>query len=425
MHGTGGKARAAGCIIALFVITGAVVVSTVVPPPRSVSAATVSLGTIQAQMANHLGVDNGTNGNCIRYSPVGSGSASAVVSSPQEALTAHGYRNSCPSTLSTTNQSAVGFAPSSRTSVEDGEQFLIGRMVHYNNPVTANDRYFTGQLLSILTGFAAPNTLTFNWTLDETPNSGSGNCCNDQISFTNQISDTTLVQGSLRFRLVMTGFVPVASGTACPAAASGAPQNVFSTVEGTTTHACLYAAVQQLRTLTIVKNVVGSPPAPRTFEFRSTSTLAGSPWSNSTFALGAGGTLTRDLTSGNSVTVTETDPLDDRWTLTGLTCTQASAAGPQEPVPGATLNLAAAPGRAGEHPATTEPQPTRHHVHVHEHIHAEGDADAGQAGQQRHGRAVAVDVAGDRRSAPGIRNDDLGALGVAGGHDAARRGRRL
>ena len=32
-------------------------------------AATVTFGTIQAQMANHLGVNDGTDGNCIRYSP--------------------------------------------------------------------------------------------------------------------------------------------------------------------------------------------------------------------------------------------------------------------------------------------------------------------------------------------------------------------
>ena len=97
----------------------------------------------------------------------------------------------------------------------------------------------------------------------------------------------------------------------------------------------------QARTLTIVKQVNGTSPPARTFAFTSSSALAGSPWSNGSFNLAAGGTLQRDLTSGNTVTVTETDPNDDRWTLTALTCTEIGANGLPQQVPGATLNLAA------------------------------------------------------------------------------------
>ena len=53
------------------------------------------------------------------------------------------------------------------------------------------------------------------------------------------------------------------------------------------------------------------------------------------------GPSSANLTSGNTVTVTETDPNDDRWTLTGLTCTEIGANGQPQQVPRATLNLAA------------------------------------------------------------------------------------
>ena len=326
-------------------LIGSAVVVTAVPAASPAQAATVTIGTIQAQMANHRGQDNGTTGNCITYAPsTGTGSSptsSALVSNPDEAITAHGYRNApCPSTLSTANQSAVGFRPSSLTSIDDGAQFPIGRMIHYNNPIQTSDRYFTGTLNTVLTGFTAPNTLAFNWRLDETPNSPGA--VNDEITFTNQVSNVTLTQGGLTFKLVLLGFVPTTVGTGpCPATPTGPPVNQFSTVEGAQTHACLYASVVQVRSLTVVKTVVGSPPAATTFNYTSSSSLTGSPWANGTFALAAGGQFSRTVTSGETVTVTETDAGDDRWTVTGLACTQTGLNGQPEPVPGATLNLAA------------------------------------------------------------------------------------
>ena len=205
-----------------------------------------------------------------------------------------------------------------------------------------NDRYFTGRINAVLGGFASPNAVSFDWQLDETPNTGGDNCCNDLITFTNQISTVTLTQGGLSFRLVVLGFIPVASSTTtCPATPTGTPQNEFSTVEGTQTHACLYASLVQVRTLTVVKTVTGTAPPARSFDFSSSSTLAGSPWSNGTFSLTSGGSETRSLTSGNTVTVTETDPGDDRWSLTGLACTEFNAAGDQVPATWVTANLAA------------------------------------------------------------------------------------
>ncbi|GAA1980150.1 DUF5979 domain-containing protein [Microbacterium pumilum] len=335
-------------VLAMLVVgvvaASSVLYSSTVGPVPAASAATVSLGTVQGQLANQEGVDNGTSGNCIRYSPANTSTSSGVVAAPNEALTAHGRpgqsTSSCPANLSTSSQSAVGFRPSSVSSVTDGAPFLIGRMVHYNNPVYADDRYFTGDLRATLTGFASPNTLTFNWTLDETPNTGAGNCCNDILTFTNQISNVTLSQGGLTFKLVMLGFIGTGTSTTCPVTPVGTPQNVFSTVEGTQTHACMYAAIAQERSLRIVKNVVGSPPGAPSFAFTSTSTLDGSPWSNSAFNLANGGTVQRSLVSGNTVTVAETDPGDDRWSLSALVCQEYNAAGQLVTIPGST-NVAA------------------------------------------------------------------------------------
>ncbi len=52
---------------------------------------------------------------------------------------------------------------------EDGTQFLIGRMVHYNNPIQASDRYFVGDLNVRLGGFDGIRA-RLPWTLEETPN---------------------------------------------------------------------------------------------------------------------------------------------------------------------------------------------------------------------------------------------------------------
>lgn len=340
----GSRLAVLGLVVA--VVAGLQVITATVAPAPPALAATVSVGTISAQMANQQGVNNGTSGNCIRYSPAsGTGSSStssAWVSNtaaglPNSAITAHGYSGrSCPDELSTSAQSALGFRPSSVTSAADGTPFLIGGMTHYNNPIIANDQYYKGQLKTMLGGFTGGNTLTFGWTMNETPNTGGANCCNDITTFDNQISDVTLTQGGLAYKLVILGFVPNGNATSCPATPSGTPVNEFSTVEGALTTACLYAELQQIRSLRIVKNVVGSPPGTPTFRYNSTSTLTGSAWANTTFSLANGGTVERTLLSGNTVTVTEADPADDRWSLTGLTCQQYNAQGQLVPMAGTT-----------------------------------------------------------------------------------------
>ena len=102
--------------------------------------------------------------------------------------------------MNTNQQSVIGFRPSSTTSVQDGQQFLIGRMVHYNNPINANDRFSVETMNVVLSGFTAPKHLGVQLELDEEPYWGPG-CCNDLLDFTNQIADTTPTQGGLSFRL--------------------------------------------------------------------------------------------------------------------------------------------------------------------------------------------------------------------------------
>ncbi len=339
----GRQARSTAVTVVLALVATLLSVTAVVVPAPDAHAATVNIGTIQGQMADHRGVDGGTGGsNCITYAPPGTPTSSALVSSPSEAMTGHGTQTSgrCPPALSTSTQSVVGFRPSATTSASDGASFLIGRMVHYNNPVYSSDRYFTGKINTVLGGFTAPNTLSFPWTLDETPNVPSD--VDDTIVFDSQISTVTLTQGGLSFKLVVLGFVPVATGASCPATPAGTPVNKFTTKERAQTHACLYASLQQVRSLTVVKHVEDAPPGTPPFGFTSTSGWAGSPWANAAWTLGSGASKKEPLTSGESVTVTETDPNDDRWALTGLTCKQYAADGTTlVDVPGVTVNVSA------------------------------------------------------------------------------------
>ena len=132
------------------------------------------------------------------------------------------------------------------------------------------------------------------------------------------------------------------------------------------------------------------------------------------------------MTSGENVTVTEVDPNDDRWSLTGLVCTQIGIGGVPEPVPGLTVNLAARQVVLDQRPAAAARRAARHHVHVHELVHPEVDADTRQAGRERDCRAVAVDTHRDRIGrATSFGCDDLRPVGLGDGHVAAGSGRHL
>ena len=93
----GAKASFPFVIVATLLLSPLVsAIAVVVPASGTSEAATVILGTIQAQLADLRGVDNGLTGNCITYSPVGTSTSSTFVSSPNEAITAHGASGSCP-----------------------------------------------------------------------------------------------------------------------------------------------------------------------------------------------------------------------------------------------------------------------------------------------------------------------------------------
>jgi len=328
--------------------------------------ADVPIGTVQARMRNQ----QPTSGNCIRYAPTTPGGGqSAWVTNTGEAQTAHGSsnNNSCPTNLSTNTQSVLGFNPVATTTVATGTPFLLGRMSHYNNPVYANDQYFTGELDVQFAGL----TLNFPWLMNETPNVGGD--VDDITTFTGQIADQVIDVDGIPHRLVVLGFTQ-SETTQCPETPDGAYVNEFLTEERTTTHGCLYAQLTQVRTLQVAKVVdnAGGTPIPN-FPFTTTSTLAGSPW-NSSFGLqptgegeeNAATTDPREVLAGaESVTITETLP--GGWHLTTAACVDGLGNEVPSTLTGTTVNLAQIPAASSPaelpivctiHNARTYEQPT-------------------------------------------------------------------
>ncbi|HRB03801.1 MAG TPA: DUF5979 domain-containing protein, partial [Ilumatobacteraceae bacterium] len=317
---------------AVIVLASAVAVGVTVAPA---AAATLTGVTVKANLADHLP----TSGNCIRYAPVISGngdsdSPSAWVTSSGEAQTAHGKGGyNCPGSLDTSSQSAIGFKPTAATSFNTGATFLIGRMTHYNNPITSSASHYTGNLNVDFGGTA----LQFPWTLWETDNGLTGsdcptgttdNGCNDEVVFTTQIAPPLWTINGMSYKMVLLGFVSNTTST-CPAtAASGATiTNQFITAEGTNTHGCLYAQLTQVRPLVIKKAVASAQTPPSSvpaFGFTPTSSLAGSPWTGSfnltpTVAMPASSTTRDFLPSSEDLTVVEGAP-PANWALTSIAC---------------------------------------------------------------------------------------------------------
>ncbi len=124
---------------------------------------------------------------------------------------------------------------------------------------------------------------------------------------------------------MINGFGAPTPAGACPATPGATtPNSNFFTEERATTTGCIYATLSQIRTLTVAKTVVGTPPASQAFGFNSTSSLTGSPWAAPAFNLATGQSVTRDLLQGETVSVTETIPAGDQWALTSLVCTDGT-----------------------------------------------------------------------------------------------------
>ncbi len=338
--------------------------------------AAVNLTSVQAKVSDHTGTlsdyttlnpdnywwdtTNNKTSNCIYYRPSsGSGSgthSSGWVTSSSEAVTSHGYPSGwdcgdVDDKPNTSRQSAIGVKPRATGNVpDDGTAFPLALVTHYNNPVSSgNASYFTGKFSIQLGGFDGPSPeLTYGWNMWETPNgaspcakTGSGvdnsNGCADQIVFTGQIPDQTLVKNGITYKLVVQGFAPV-DGTTCPTTMPTTTDPNFWTKESATTRACIYASLSQVRTLTVVKKVVSSTgaalPTPATqFGFTSESDLAGSPWASGSFnltpAATSGATASngpKELLQGETVTVKEAVPSADTWALTDITCLDGQGA---------------------------------------------------------------------------------------------------
>lgn len=364
------KVLAAGLSLTLVVGLAGLSVLTSTTPAE---AATIAVSAPQAQMSGHVGTNssgsanNAQNGDRYRFgsaatatttgaisntngspgsganstgggtSPYRSDGYTAWVSSGTTAWTAHGYDSwwwgSTPEATDTKlnlgTQSALGFEPSNVTSVQTGNYFNLGRMVHSNNPVTSTSQWFKGNLNIRFMG----QDMSYQWLMNETPNDASpatNPANNDLTSFLNQVSDKTFTVDGVTYTLVVAGFTATnAAGNTCVAnPTTVTPVNQFSTVEGTSTFGCLYASVEQVRQVT-VKKVVASPygTAPtQSFGFTSTSSLAGSVWSApGTASLTAGSSFTRNYNSAEGITITEgaqTSP----WAFTSLMCVDGTGA---------------------------------------------------------------------------------------------------
>ncbi len=330
-------------------------------------AIALSTGIISAKVSDHVGVDSvghpdgtGTS-NCVRYQPTSSATSSGWVtstSSPNEAQTAHGQSgSSCPSSLDISQQSAVGIRPAGAATFTSGTPFLLARAIHYNNPIRGAAEYWNGKFTIQMAGFDGSPQVGLNWWMWETPNNANpcaggsdSNGCFDEIKFTSQIGDQIVTQSGYDYRLVITGFVPVSSSTTCPSTPSGATINDFWTHEGATTHACLYAALSQVRKVVITKSIVGNGngvDAPSAqFDFTTTGNISGSPWTNGSFTLtpptnGNASTTAKEIVSTDTISVTETSPPNSNWSLTNIACTDYAANGNPRPLPsGATYNTA-------------------------------------------------------------------------------------
>lgn len=254
--------------------------------------------------------------------------------------------NTCPTLLDFSQQSAVGFAPASVTSLTPGTIFNLGRIAHRNTGIylqPTDNEYFRGNLNLQFMGMG----LSYTYEMHETPGTGVA----DTTTFLTQVSDQAFTHDGLRYTLVVRGFTSAGSGNTCTATVGSlnSVTSTFTTAEDATTWGCLYAQIQQVRSLTVAKQIAAPYGAPATYpqsNFTGTSSVSGSPWA-STFGLTPTGTgvagqaaTTRDLVTGQQITVAEDTPTGADWSFTSLSCVDgagntATAAGSS--IPGLTV----------------------------------------------------------------------------------------
>lgn len=380
-QGRGTRRASLGAALALVLGLG---LTPVVGGFTATPAAAAVVPTIQAKIANHRGTDgsgslypatNNTSVNCIRFNPgndvwstsqVRAGHGNEIVNTRSRTFFGLGpwgswtTRNQCPTSLGTgfvdnsysleensRGQSIIGLTPGGSPTVAAGSSFLLGTFRHYNNPITATANHFEGTL-ALQVG---ATVFSSSYVLHETPNSGTSSdpANNDIVTFSQLIRTEPVTVNGMSYRLSVQGFTPAGTGdVSCAATPTGNFSNVVSTVEETTTVACLWARLDQVRPLTIVKQVAAVGDITTTVPaatFSSTSTLAGSPWAASNFSLAPASLTAPNNTAtlaarafqstGERVTIAEAAPAVN-WELTTVSCRDGAN---QPLVSGASVNL--------------------------------------------------------------------------------------
>jgi hypothetical protein len=335
-----------------------------VPAPAQAAEVTIPIeGDVQARMVAHTGWNADAAapsiGDCVRYGSAPDSAAGAIpnpggsagtegsawadgatgwVSFDDTAYTAHGtIVDGClGADLDLEGQSALGFAPATIAAVQTGTSFNLGRMVHRNNPIYATNEWFRGVMDVRVLGL----DLQYEWTLHETPNRvnpPSAPANNDVVEFVNTLGDQSFVgPDGNRYTLVVAGFtVPQADGS-CPQTLvePATAVNRFETVERTSTYGCLYAKIEQVRSLTLTKVVeapFSAPAAIPAFGFTTTTDTPGSAWdadaSLTPSELGTTGaaSVTADFVVGETISIVE-DPTSAPWSFTSLECVDGTGA---------------------------------------------------------------------------------------------------
>lgn len=130
----------------------------------------------------------------------------------------------------------TGLAPQNNIGVDTA--FAIGTFTHYNYPITGNT--LTGVDLNVHEGLTVDGTAvsfsgTYKFNHNETPNVGGNNCCNDIVTFLNNMSTlSTFKVNGQDYTIALIGFKTTANGPLL---------SQFSTIEGKTNTATLYAKV--------------------------------------------------------------------------------------------------------------------------------------------------------------------------------------
>ncbi len=363
------KAPPISWILVLALLAATVFVAVVSPAPAA-RAADPGISTLEARLDDHVPYTGAFPGGaietdeaCIRFveTPTGTltgnhlatsdmpGGATAWVGNGTTAWAAHGSDGgSCPdinqsgpdpSSLDLDEQSAIGFEPVATTglsAVPVGSYFNLGRFIHNNNPIQSPSNYYRGELELDING----STMVFDYEMNETPNVGDGNneASRDTLEWLNNTVETSFTQAGIEYTVVLVGFIRPQSGNTCSGTVDSTfgMNDFFYTWEREITYGCLYASLQQVRDVTIEKQVdlpygLQGATIP-SFDFETDSELNNPGWvdgSNDpeTFSLlpsestpdteGPIGYVTTD-----EVTITEVDPdaLPAGWELTSMQC---------------------------------------------------------------------------------------------------------